>query len=114
MAEGYGKEEGYRKAGGAEPLARAQFVGGDRRSFRRVPRDAQRLRGARGDDRRTIADDDDAVDWTIGGGVEDRAHRRLFVVEANRDRAVLPWVLDQVAAIGREDEFHAELLGGVA
>src|SRR5260221_114343 len=62
----------------------------------------------------TIADDENAVEWTIGGGLEDRGHRRVLVVEADRDGAVLPGILDQMAAVGREHELHAEARGRVA
>ena len=48
------------------------------------------------------------------GRGHNRVDGRVFVVEANRDRAVLPGIVDQVAAIGREHELHAQLLGGLA
>src|SRR5262245_35012553 len=73
-----------------------------------MAREAERLRRARGDHRRPIADDDDAVEGAILGGRENGGYRRCFVVEANRDGAVLPGIVDQVTAIGCKDELHAK------
>src|SRR5262245_9374289 len=108
MVEGEWNECGNGQTGSPHALARAQFVGRGRRSLRRMPRNAQRLRRTGGDDRRPIADNEEAVERAIGGGRENGGDRRVLVIKADRDGAVLPGVVNQVAAIGRKEEFDAK------
>ena len=72
-----------------------------------MPGQAETLRDACADDRRPIADHKQAIDRTGGGGLQDRRHRRVLVVEPNRNRGVPPRILDQMTPIGREDELRA-------
>ena len=105
----HGEEPGHRQAGVAEPLARQLLVPRGGRGVRRMPRQAEtprrRARRSPSADRRRRAR---RRSGRVGGRLEDRGDRRVLVVEANRDRVVLPRILDQVTPIGREDELHAE------
>jgi hypothetical protein len=46
--------------------------------------------------------------------LEDRRHRRVLVVKPDRNRLVLPGILDQVTPIGAVDKLHPEPFGRVA
>ena len=74
----------------------------------RMPRQAEALGDARGDHRRPIADDEQAVDRPGSGRPRIAVHRRVLVVEPDRNRGVLPRILDQMTAVRREDELHAK------
>ena len=98
----------------AQTLARQQLVARDGRGHRLMAREAQRLAHHRRDRRRTIADDEDAVDGIRAGALENGLDGTILVVEPHRDGGVLPGILEHVAPIGREDELDAEPLGGFA
>ena len=71
------------------PLTRSSelLVAGNRRRGGRMAGKAQRLRHMRGDDRRPIADDEQTVDRTRAGGVDDSGDGLLLIVKTDRDRA---------------------------
>src|SRR5919197_2280867 len=71
----------------------------------------KRLRDAGGDHRRAIADDEDGVNRPPASRIDNRVYRARLVMEANRNRVVLPRVFEHVAAIGREHELDAQTLG---
>ena len=48
------------------------------------------------------------------GHVENRRHRRVFVVKPDRNRLILPGILDQVTPIGGVDELHPHPFGRLA
>ena len=78
-----------------------------------MPRQPELSSDAGRDDGRPVADDDQAVERPGGSRLEDGGHGRVLVVEADRNRVVLPRILDQVTPIRREDEFDPEPRGGV-
>ena len=80
----------------------------------RMPRQAEPLGDARADHGRAIADDEQAVERTHRGRLENRRDRGVLVVKPDRNRLVLPRILDQMTAIGREDELHPKPRGGIA
>ena len=78
-----------------------------------MARQPERLHDPRADQRRPIADDEHAVDGTSAGSVENRRDGRVLVVKPNRNRLVLPRIVELVAPIGREDKIHAKPHGRV-
>jgi hypothetical protein len=103
-----GNEPGYGQAGIAETFARAQLVSGRGRAFNGMPRQPEVPGDAGCDDGRPVANHDQAVERPDGGRLEDGGHRGVLVVEADRNRLVLPRILNQVTPIRREDEFGPE------
>ena len=61
-----GTKPRHGEAGVAQALARALLVARSGGCGRWMPRQAERIGDARRDHRRAIADDEDAVEWTIG------------------------------------------------
>src|SRR5437764_10148496 len=117
MVDGNRRKPRDGQAGVTQSLARSEFGPGDRGRLRRVARESERPRDMRGNHRRSIADDEQAPDGVIrllARGGKNRVNRRALLVKADRDGAILPRVLEHVAAIRREDELHPESLGGLA
>src|SRR5437762_14085519 len=101
------------QAGVAEALAREQLVARDRGRRRLMPRQAESFGDARGNYRRPVADDHNPGDRSSLRRLENCVSRRVFVIKPDRNRAVLPRILDQVTPIGGEDELHPKPLGGL-
>src|SRR5438093_13048929 len=101
------------QAGVAKALAREELVARDGGRAWRMPRQTELFGDARGDHRRPVADDDDPVDRSSLRRLENRGGRCILVVKPNRNRAVLPGILDQVTPIRREDKLHPKPLGGL-
>src|SRR5437870_11321576 len=96
MVDGQGFEPRHRETRVAEAFARALFVAGDRGGLRRVTRKTERLRDARGHHGRPVADREETIERSAR---QNRGDGRVLVVKANRDRAVLPRVVDEVTTI---------------
>jgi len=108
------KKPRHEKPGGAKAFARQLLVTSGHGCFRRVPRQPQRLRDARGDHRGPVANGHDAIERLRLRDVDNRRDRCVLVVESDRDRLVLPRILDEMTPIGRVDKLHAEALGRLA
>src|SRR5919204_2540141 len=95
-------EPGHWQAGVPKAPAHHLFIARGGRRFRRMPRQAERLRDAGGDHRRPVADDEDAVDLLRSRALDNRGNGSVFIEEADRNGSIAPWVVDLVAPVGCE------------
>jgi hypothetical protein len=80
-------------------------------AFGGMPWQAERVRDPRANHGRPIAYDQDPVERPRARSTDDRRHRSVLLVKANRDGLVLPRIVEHAAPIGREDELHSKPLG---
>ena len=104
-------ERRHRQAGGLELLARQALVARRDRGFRRMARAGPSRRATCA--AITVGRSPTASTPSTGrcsSAFRTRIDRSPFFVEANRDGAVAPRILELIAAIGRVDELDAETL----
>jgi hypothetical protein len=92
------------QAGGTESFARQILAAASLHGRRRMKRNAQPPGGQRGQERRAVAHRDDSVEGAAGF---EQAGVTRAVVEAHRDGAVGPRVIETVALVGGENGFGA-------
>jgi hypothetical protein len=77
-----------------------------------IVQDSQRARDVGRRRAGTIADREDAVDARFALRFEHRMCRRLWVLEMNANRSIVPGIGETIAAIGYENQIDAELFRG--
>jgi hypothetical protein len=93
-------------------LTRGSFVPRDGGRRPRVTGQAEGFHHAGSDDCRSISYSDHPIDGSALSRVEDGPDRSRFVVETNRQGVVMPWVVEHVAPVGREDQVHTQTFRG--
>ena len=112
LVEPEGKKSGHRKSRIAQDFALAQFAAAIFHGLRRIVGESQGARRVRRGRRRPVAESDQSVHGPHERLLDD-APRRLFgFVEAHRNRAVRPRVLELVAAVARKHDIDAQRLRG--
>ena len=76
-----------------------------------MPWEADRLAGQRRKDRRSVAESQHPVDWCPFVELGHGFHERDIFVKANRQRLVLPRIVEQVTAVGGEEQLDAKARG---
>ena len=105
-------EGGNRQAGRLEPLPGLELVAGGLGRVRRVVGEPQSLAGQRRGKGRAVPHCDDRLDRGGPGVLQDQPRAPLRVLEAQRERPVLPRVLHHMAAVRPEDTGNVESPGG--
>ena len=81
--------------------------------LRRMVEQAEGLAGQRRCLRSPIADLDDGCEGPLTRRFCDLARVLLRILEPQRDGIVSPGIVEDVAAVGAEDDFEAQLLGSI-
>ena len=105
---------GSGQAGIAQPLTGQSLAARDRDRRERVPGQVEHLARGRRDDARPIPHGEHAVDRLLDRGPRDGLDRRALMVEPDRQRRVLPRIVQDVAAIGGKHQIHAKPFSRVA
>ena len=107
-----GKKSGHRKPRIAQDFALAQFAAAIFHGLRRIVGESQCARGVRRRRRRPVAESDQPVHGPHERLLDDAPRRFFGLVEAHRNRAVRPRVLELVAAVARKHDIHAQRFRG--
>ncbi len=97
-----------------QTFTRQQLVARDRGCGGGMTRKPEPFLHERRDHRRTVTNGENAVNRSRPGQLENRPRRCRLVRETDRNRPVPPGILEHIAAVGREDQIHAETFGRVA